>query len=79
VSGEVLQPDLLSALDRLPPLAPAHVRVALDRPVAVHILLNRYRVTGESLTFSISYVPISVFCDIERKKCPEYFVFDNMS
>jgi hypothetical protein len=40
VSGEVLQPYLLSALDGLTPLAPGGVCVALDGPVAVHVLLK---------------------------------------
>ncbi len=40
VCGEVLQPYLLSALDGLTPLAPGRVCVALDGPVAVHVLLQ---------------------------------------
>ncbi len=41
VGGEVLQPDLLAALNRLAPLAPVLLGVALDGPVAVHILLHQ--------------------------------------
>ncbi len=47
VSGEVLQPYLLSALDGLTPLAPGRVCVALDGPVAVHVLLKHEQQSQE--------------------------------